>query len=249
MLTIVVPIGGDAKRFQDRGYTFPKPLVEIAGKPMIEIVARNLAPGEPHRFVFVARQEDLSRWALREVLELVSPGCKVVPLRRSTSGALCSVLLAMEEIPDDGELLVANGDQFLDVAIDDFLAAMRAEHSDGGILAFPSTHPKWSFVREEDGLVVQVAEKRPISGWATAGIYWFRRASDFLRAAERSILKNAGLDGQFYVCPVYNEMILDGASIRTHRIPREAMHSLGTPEDVETFASDRSKAGLEVRPC
>lgn len=124
---------------------------------------------------------------------------------------------------------------------------MRRSGADGGILTFPSRHPKWSFVRLEDEAVVQVAEKRPISDWATAGIYWFRRAADFLQAAERSILKNAGLDGQFYVCPVYNEMILDGAKILTHRIAREAMHSLGTPEDVEAFACDRARSSLEVR--
>lgn len=249
MLTIVVPIGGGAKRFQERGYTFPKPLVEIAGKPMIEIVARNLAPRDDHRFVFVARQEDLSRWALREVLDLVDPGCRIVPLRNPTSGALCSVLLAMEEIDPDSELLVANGDQFLDLDMGQFLDSVRSSGADGGIVTFPSKHPKWSFVREENGEVVQVAEKRPISEWATAGIYWYRRASDFLRAAERSIVKNAGIEGQFYVCPVYNEMILEGKRIVTHRIAREAMHSLGTPEDVEIFASDRARAGLEVRPC
>lgn len=249
MLRIVIPMGGEARRFQERGFTFPKPLIEVRGKPMIEVVARNLAPSEPHRFVFVARQEDLSRWALGEVLRLVSPGCRVVPLRRPTSGALCSVLLAMEEIADDGELLIANGDQFLDVAMDRFLDRVRSSGADGGILTFPSKHPKWSFVREEDGVVVQVAEKRPISDSATAGVYWFRRSSDFLRAAEKSMLKNSAIDGQFYVCPVYNELILEGGRIVTHRIPRECMHSLGTPEDFETFVAGRGKSDLEVLSC
>lgn len=249
MLTIVVPIGGGAKRFQERGYTFPKPLVEILGKPMIEIVAQNLAPSEPHRFVFVARAEDLNRWALREVLDLVCPGCRIVPLRKPTSGALCSVLLAMEEIPAEGELLVANGDQFLEMAMDEFLSVARASQADGAIITFPSRHPKWSFAREEDGLVVQVAEKRPISEWATAGIYWFRSAADFLRAAERSIMKNAGIDDQFYVCPVFNEMILEDKRVVTHRISREAMHSLGTPEDVEAFTAARLRTGTESQPC
>ena len=40
MIRIVVPMGGEGRQFVERGYTFPKPLVEIAGQPLIELVVR-----------------------------------------------------------------------------------------------------------------------------------------------------------------------------------------------------------------
>lgn len=237
MLKIVVPMAGEGKRFAEHGHTFPKPLVEINGRSMIEIVVGNLTPSEPHQFIFVCRQEHAHRYALSDVLRLVAPGSKVAVMRDSTAGALCSVLLAMEYFTDECELLIANSDQFLEEQIDRFLVTARQEGTDGCIMTFPSTHPKWSFVKLMNEEVVTVAEKRPISSDATVGLYYFRRSGDFLAAAERMILKNASREGEFFVSPVYNELILAGKRITIHPIAREQMHSLGTPEDVSAFAA------------
>lgn len=244
MLKIVVPMAGEGKRFAEYGHTFPKPLVEISGRSMIEMVVGNLTPKEEHQFVFICRREHVRRYALADVLRLIAPGCRICVMHDSTAGALCSVLLAMEHLSDDSELLIANSDQFVDEDIDCFLATARAEGSDGCIMTFPSTHPKWSFVKVVDGDVLTVAEKRPISALATVGLYYFRRSADFLAGAEAMILKNASRDGEFFVSPVYNELILKGMRITTHPITRQQMHSLGTPEDVEAFAAlPLSKSG------
>ena len=237
MLKIVVPMAGEGKRFAEYGHTFPKPLVEIGGRSMIEIVVGNLTPRERHQFIFICRREHVQRYALADVLRLIAPGCKVAVMHDSTAGALCSVLLAMEHLNDDSELLIANSDQFVEEDIERFLATARAGNADGCIMTFPSTHPKWSFVKVVDGEVLTVAEKRPISPLATVGLYYFRRCADFLAGAEAMILKNASRDGEFFVSPVYNELILKGMRITTHPISREQMHSLGTPEDVEAFAA------------
>ena len=237
MLKIVVPMGGEGRRFAEQGYTFPKPLVEIDGRPMIELVVHNLRPKEPHEFIFICRQEHLEQYALTEVLRLVAPACRIVPMREATAGALCSVLLASNHLQGDQELLVANADQIVDVCIDSFLADARARQADGSIVTFPSTHPKWSYVKLEHDLVVAAAEKRPISRHATAGLYYFRRTDQFIAAAERMLLKNASLRSEFFVCPVYNELVLAGLRISHFEIDRHAMHSLGTPEDVKRYAA------------
>ena len=125
MLTLVVPLGGRGQKFEERGYTFPKPLVEIQGRPMIDCVVESLKLGLEHRFVFVCREQHLRRYALADVLNLVAPGCRVVPMRGETAGALCTVLLAIEWIDPEGELIVANGDQLLDFALDDFVQRAR----------------------------------------------------------------------------------------------------------------------------
>lgn len=240
MLKIIVPMSGEGKKFAERGYTFPKPLIEIAGCPMIEIVVENLTPAEPHEFIFVCREEHVEHFALADVLRLIAPECKIVTMRQPTAGALCSVLLAMEHL-DESELVVANADQYLDVSFDSFLSGARSSAADGCILTFPSTHPKWSYAKVENDEVVAVAEKRPISHHATVGIYYFRSGKEFIAAGERMILKNAALSGEFYVAPVYNELILAGRRVTLHHIEREQMHSLGTPEDVEAFAALRNR--------
>lgn len=241
MLTIVVPMGGEGRAFLERGYSFPKPLIEIDGRPMIEYIVRNLSPAEPHEFVFVCREDHLKKYALGEVLRLVAPGCHIVSMPQPTAGALFSVLLAMDYLSPHHELLVANADQFIDRPIDEFLFCARGPGTDGCILTFPNTHPKWSYARIEGGQVVAVAEKRPISKSATAGLYYFRETQTFIDAAERMISKNAALGGEFFVCPVYNELILAGSRITAFPVGRSEMHSLGTPEDVEQFRSGRAR--------
>src|SRR5262245_46161724 len=228
-------MGGEGRQFAERGYTFPKPLVEIAGQPLIETVVRNLTPSCGHRFVFVCKHDHLQKYALGDVLELIAPGCRIVTMGKPTAGALCSVLLAMEHLEHEDELLVANADQWIDTPIDNFLSAARTSGWDGAIMTFPNTHPRWSYVRTESGLVVAVAEKQPISRNATAGLYYFRRGADFVRGAERMLIKNASFSGEFYVAPVYNELILAGKRVGIFPIDAPQMHGLGTPEEVERF--------------
>ena len=236
MLQIIVPLGGKAARFQERGYTFPKPLIEIGSRSMIELVLENLAPPKPHQYTFICRKEHLAQFYLGDMLRLLAPGCRILPLEQDTAGALCSVLLAIDELKPDEDLLIANGDQFVSTSLAPFYRACRKPGIDGCILTFTATHPRWSFVKTgTEGYVVATAEKKPISKQATAGVYYFRRARDLIVGAEKMIVKGLTTSGQFFVCPVYNELILAGKKITTHHLPDGAMHSLGTPEDVELF--------------
>jgi len=111
---------------------------------------------------------------------------------------------------------------------------MAADECDGGIVTFKSNHPKWSYAKiGESGFVTEVAEKKPISDIATVGIYYYKKGSDFVKYANQMINKNVNLNGEFFVCPVYNEMILDNKKIRTFFVDK--MWGLGTPEDLNIF--------------
>ena len=240
MLQIVCPIAGQANRFQQRGYTFPKPLIEIAGRSLIEIVLSSLDVPADHRYVFICRKEHLSQYFLDDVLRLLCGECEVFASPGETDGALCTALLAIDHIDPDEELLIVNGDQYIAESVAPFYERCRGDGVDGCILTFTAAHPRWSFVRtakDDSGRVMEVAEKRPISRQATAGLYYFRRAGDFFDAAERMVLKGIRTAGQFFICPVYNEMILEGKSIVCHHLSDGAMFSLGTPEDVDTFTA------------
>jgi dTDP-glucose pyrophosphorylase len=100
----------------------------------------------------------------------------------------------------------------------------------------PATHPKWSFAKtDENGIISEVAEKNPISDQATAGIYYWKHGSDYVKYAEQMIEKDIRVNNEFYVCPVYNEAIGDDKQIYNHMIPAENMWGLGTPEDLTYY--------------
>lgn len=243
-MIVVIPTAGGDDAFRDPGYPFCKPLTEIRGRPMIEHVWACLRPLAADRHVFVVRNEDARRAHLADVLRLMDPGCAVVAADGPTAGAACTALLAVEHIDPDRELVVANGDQVFGCDVGAAVADFRRRDLDGGTIVFDSVHPRWSFVRVgDDGLVTEAAEKRPISRHATAGFYYFRRGGDFVRAAQDMIRKDAQVNGAFYVCPAFNEMILRHARIGVFAIPREAYTSLATPPNVEEYEQALAAGG------
>jgi dTDP-glucose pyrophosphorylase len=129
----------------------------------------------------------------------------------------------------------------VDVDIDHYLAEMDDRDADGLIMTMTADDPKWSFVGlDSRGFVTRVVEKQAISNEATVGIYNFRAGADFVRAADRMIARNLRVNGEFYVAPVYNELIEDGARIAIRNVGREGagMYGLGIPTDLEQFLAD-----------
>lgn len=237
MLNIVIPMAWAGSRFAQAWYTFPKPLIEVKGKPMIQVVVDNLRPKNrsDYRFTFLVNKEHYAKYALKDFLSLIAPGCHVVVVEDITKWAACTVLLAAEYLENEDELIIANSDQFIENSIDDFLEFASKEPIDGVIMSFKATHPKWSFAKVgNDGYVEEVAEKRPISDTATVGIYYYRIGNDFVTWVKNMIKKNITTNGEFYICPVYNELILSDKKIKTYDIGKR-MHGLGTPEDLNRF--------------
>ena len=236
-MNILIPMAGAGSRFEKAGYTFPKPLVEIHGKPMIQEVVENL--DIDGQYIFIVQEDHYRKYALNYLLPLIAPGCEIIRVSGVTEGAACTTLLAKHLINDDTPLITANSDQF--VEFDEDWQENLNDSADGNILTFKSTHPKWSFVRVEDGVVAEVAEKRPISDVATVGIYHWKKGSDYVKYAEQMISKDIRVNHEFYVCPVFNEAIEDGKRICP--VPVKGMWGLGTPEDLETFLSDYGGRG------
>lgn len=238
MLNIVVPMAGAGSRFAKAGYTDPKPLIPVSGVPMIEVVVNNLRPTMHHRFIFICQQAHIEQYGLAEKFAVWAPGSLVVALNGLTEGAACTVLAAKSFIDNDDALMIANSDQYVDVDIDFYLSELDRQKLDGLIMTMWADDPKWSFVGMADSdLVTHVVEKEVISNEATVGIYNFRKGSDFVRAAEAMIKKNLRVNNEFYVAPVYNDLIAQNYRVGIHNIGREAdgMYGLGTPADLNLF--------------
>ncbi len=234
-------MAGRGSRFQKEGYTLPKPLIPVLGKPMIQVVINNLRPKEPHRFIFICLQEHLEKYSVDEKLKLwAGKGTEIVTVHQVTEGAACTVLLAKELINSDETLMIANSDQWVDIDINDYLDKMNRENADGLIMTMWANDPKWSFVRfDKKNEIIEVVEKEVVSNEATVGIYNYKHGKDFVRAAEQMIEKNFRVNGEFYVAPAYNEMIREGKKLIVYNIGKEAdgMYGLGIPADLKLFES------------
>jgi len=237
-MNVIIPMAGRGKRFEDAGYSFPKPLIDVNGKPMIQIIIENLNLTAKH--IFICQEEHIQKFAIPDLMNLLKPNSEIIPIHEITQGAAETVLKAKNLINNDDELIIANSDQWIDWNQQHFLSFMRKKEADGGIVTFISTHPKWSYVRiNDENLVEEVAEKRPISNIATVGIYYYKHGKDFVKAAEQMMAKNIRTNNEFYVAPVFNEMILSGKKI--HIYPIAEMKGLGTPEDLLRFFNSPPK--------
>lgn len=231
-LNILIPMAGAGSRFSNAGYTFPKPLIQVGDKPMIQVVAENL--NIDANFIFLVRKEHYEKFNLKSFLNAITPNCKIVLVDDLTEGACCTTLLAEEFINNDNPLLIANSDQFMEWSSGEFYHSVNSPGIDGSIITFHNNHPKWSYVKCDDyGNVLELKEKEVISNDATVGIYYWSKGSDYVKYSHQMINKNIRVNGEFYVAPVYNEAIQDGKIIKTYKIDK--MWGLGTPEDLNYY--------------
>lgn len=234
-INVLIPMSGGGTRFKQAGYELPKPLIDINGMPMIQWVVNNL--NIEANFIFIVQKEHINKYNLSAILKSIAPGCKIVIADGLTEGAACSALLAKEFIDNDMHLLVANSDQFIyNFSISDFIYSATSNQVDASILTFQRHNdPKWSYAKVENGFVVEVAEKKPISGLATIGLYFWNKGSEFVKYTEQMINANDRTNNEFYVVPSFNWMIKDNKKIITHSVQPKDFWGLGTPEDLQSF--------------
>ena len=239
-MKIVIPMAGEGSRFAKEGYTFPKPLIDVNGKPMIQRVVENL--DFDAEYIFLVRKEHLEKYSgLKSTLNRITNGrFKIVEVDGLTEGAACTALLAKDHINNDDDLLIANSDQIIEYCPENFQYIKNFSTVDAIVFCFHAVHPKWSFVKTNSrGVITEVAEKNPISDIATCGIYWYRKGSDFVKAAEQMINKNIRVNNEFYIAPVYNELISDGKTLIPFFVDK--MHGIGTPEDLNAYVNGKPR--------
>lgn len=231
-MNILIPMAGAGSRFESVGYVNPKPMIDVNGKPMIQVAIENL--NIEGNYIYVVQKQHRIKYNLDKVLNEITPNCRIVETNGLTEGAACTTLLAKEYIDNAEPLLMANSDQFVEWNSFDFLSEMKEKNVDGGFVTFTANHPKWSFTKvDENGYATELVEKKCISDIAVVGIYYWAKGSDYVKYAEQMINQNDRTNNEFYVSPVYNGAIKDGKKISIYHI--ENMWGLGTPEDLENY--------------
>jgi HAD superfamily hydrolase (TIGR01509 family) len=231
-MNVLIPMAGAGKRFFDAGYVFPKPLIEVDNKPMIQWVIESL--NLQANYIFIIQKEHQEKYNIKSVLKILQPECKIIELDHLTEGAACTTLLAKKYINNSDPLIIANSDQYINWNSSKALYDFNSKNLDGAILTFEAIHPKWSYAKcNEEGFVTEVAEKKVISKNATVGVYYWKHGSDYVKSAEQMIEKNIRVNNEFYVCPVYNEFLAKNKKVKIHNVDK--MWGLGTPEDLDNF--------------
>lgn len=234
MLNILFPSMGDSVFFKESYY--PKLLLEIDGKPMVQRVIENYETVKNKNIIFVFGQAECNQFHTDEVVKILTNNkSNIIRLKGSTQGALCTSLMAVNLINNDEPLIIANNDQIISEDLNKIVDFFHEKDSDCGVVCFNNVHPRWSYIRTEEDLVVEVAEKRPLSNKAIAGIYYFKHGSDFVLAAKNAIKKGSCYEGKFYISSAINEIILMNKTVNYYNINKEQYHSFYSPEKIKEY--------------
>jgi dTDP-glucose pyrophosphorylase len=225
-----------------------KVLFEIKRKTILEYILERLAVIPNARFHFVVRRSDIKTHHIDSIIKLLLPAANIVVAQGETKGSACSCLLAVDAIGGEEPLMIVGSDQIINRDLTEIVNRFASSELDGGAVIFEDVHPRWSFVRlDESGFVIEAAEKRPISKNACAGYYYFRSGRIFLNAAMQMIRKREPVNEQYYVCPVFNEMIVAGQKIGVCEINKSDYFSLTSEKGMEDFESHIEHAGRQTR--
>lgn len=244
MINIIIPMAGKNQYFPESEFPFPKPLIEIGSKTIIERVVENLSTTDRDaQFIFVISSSDCQKFHLDSAINIITDGRGIIiRLDRETRGSACSALMAIDHIANNTPLLISNGDQIFDEKINNLIDGFK--EADGGIITFDSVHPRWSYCRlDVDGAVIETAEKRPLSRNAIAGLYYFNRGQDFVDAAMQMIHRDEHVNSSYFISPVINQMILSGKSVRARKVQNSSYHTFYTPQKIQEYETKIQNAG------
>ncbi len=233
MLNVVLPMSGNGSRFQKAGYLDPKPLIKIKGTPMFIRVLENLNLNKQETKYTIICKSDVKK-QVEKYLQGSGFIYQIITVDSVTEGACCTVLLAKDIINTKDQLIIANCDQLvLDrLFMRDALNYFALHQAEGGIICFLGDEAKYSYAKVKNGKIIEVAEKKVISNLATVGIYWFAHGECFVQAGEEMIAQNIRTNNEFYLCPVYNQLI-ERCKVLPFMVNQ--MYGIGTPEDLEEF--------------
>ena len=228
-----MPMAGKGTRLQ--GFDpYPKPLVKILGKTIVEWSIETL--GIEGNYIFCCKKEHIEKYSIDKLLKKIVPDCKIVSIDYQTKGTAQSVLEAIKFIDNDEELIISDTDHYLDWDSNFFNENIRNAEIDGCVMVFPEEHSsnKMSYVKiDNQGYVIESAEKQPISKIATVGLHYFKKGKDFVRCAKKMIDNGMEYNNEFYVTPVYNLFVEENKKIITHKVKK--MWALGNPDEIDLF--------------
>ena len=243
-MKIIIPMSGIGSRFIEAGYSRPKPLIRVGGRPIIDYVIQ-MFPGD-HDFIFICNQDHLDRTDMRQVLLTLKPDSKIISIGAyKKRGPVYALSHAFPEIEDNEEVMTSYCDYFMDWDFGQFQREMQTKKWQGAVPSYTGFHPhllqkkKYAGVLAgNDGRMIDIKEKHcftedPQDSHHSAGAYHFTRGADLKKYCQELMDKDINLNGEYYTSMVYYLSLRDKQNIYVPPIRR--FMQWGTPEDLEEF--------------
>ena len=217
---------------------YPICLAEINGETLLERIVGNTKSIANTKYIYCFLNSDAQKYHLDKVVSLFSLDAQSVFVPEQTNGSACTALLAACQLDQAAELLIISANELVDEDLGARINDFRKRRLDAGTLTFQSIHPRYSFVTlNEENLVTEAAQRQPISSCATTGIFWYARTADFVAGTQNLIRKGFCVDGNYFVAPVFNELILKQMKIGVSQIEADKYYPLKSAQQIERFKS------------
>ena len=243
-MKIIFAMAGASSRFAKAGYTLPKYQLELGGKSVFYHAINGFRRYfDEFELIFVYRNiNDTKGFIKKECEKLGVKLYRALELKALTQGQAQSVYEALcaLQISDDEGILIFNIDTFrLDFSLPQ---GLNLEQIDGYLEVFRASGEQWSFVLPSDERLCKVArtaEKERISGLCSSGLYYFKKTSDFKGVFERLWRQKATSKGEYFIAPMYNELIALGKDIRYSEILLDKIIFCGTAAEYEALRAKK----------
>lgn len=244
-MNLVIPMSGLGARFARAGYTDPKPLINIHGRPIIEWVLK-MFPGAEN-VVFICRNEHLETTEMRAVLERICPTGRIIGIEGHKLGPVYAVSKAYDAIADKEPVLVSYCDYYMHWDYEAFIQGIKKSGCHGAVPCYSGFHPHlippknlYASCRvDEKGTLLEIREKYSFTEDKTLsrhspGLYYFATGELLKKYFTRMIAEDISLGGEYYISLVYNLMVADGLKVDVP-VNVERFCQWGTPEDLREY--------------
>lgn len=221
-MNIIIPVAGLGKRLRPQTWSRPKPLVSVAGQPVLGHVLDRLMTVPVERAVFVTGYlGDQIEQHVRTHYDIDSHFVE----QSSPLGQSHAIIQAKGKV--SGETLVVFPDMLFEA---DLSQTIDLSH-DGALFVKEVDDPrKFGVVVKDGDRITRLVEKpeEPVSNEAVIGIYYFKDIERLFDAIEYQMSENLQKDGEFYIADAIQYMIDNGSNITT--LPVSVWEDCGSPD-------------------
>lgn len=239
---IVIPMAGLSSRFKKAGYDLPKYMLQAHGKTLFNhSVTSFVKYFNKQPFLFIALNVFNTKQFIEKECELLGlENYQIVMLDNPTQGQAETVYegLQLAKVDTKEPITIFNIDTFRPNF--SFPKEFDIEKVDGYLETFIGRGANWSNVlpaNEKLKTVKLTAEKQEISEYCCTGLYYWRYCDDFCRIFE-SYQRQALTEiqaGEYYIAPMYNQLISEGKNIRFNVINECQVIFCGVPDEYDDF--------------
>lgn len=229
-------MAGEGNRFKEAGIETPKPLIEYNGKPLFVNSMSALDNIKYDSVTFVVRHEHIEKYHIDDEIKKYYPNAIIIAIADTTRGAAETAFIAvrtliLNEVADfTDRMLVMDCDVI--VHSERWASIIQKPHSDGVLLSFKSDSDKYSYAKVDDSsVVIETAEKNPISDHALTSPYFIRKIEDFVDAFNAMDMAKDDTYKEMYMSVLYNFLI--SSNKRILLVDADEIISLGTPQELE----------------